>query len=306
MAGAARLTAGPLAGCARTSRRSASADRTAADCRVGGLARANAPPFGQPRDRPRRSRRSWASSRVRRSVQLGLRRTRGRRPARAIGAGPSSAASAACTRAVQLGAGPGVEQRRSRRAGTCASTVLPATHRIAGLQLDAQHAPGDRRRDDEAIADARLAFLVDRDLRAGRGVDRRELGRHRRGPERPDERSRRRTTTTGGRRTPSAVAKNRFVGANGAMAAIRALFRTATRSRRSSRRRTDQARDRRPRPASRRRGAGVRRRPMTTSGKPIQLGLEAPSRCAPRSRSPITSPSGHGRRASGAPARRAG
>ena len=35
---------------------------------------------------------------------------------------------------------------------------------LARLELDAQHAPGQRRRDHEAIAHARLALLVERHL----------------------------------------------------------------------------------------------------------------------------------------------
>ena len=44
------------------------------------------------------------------------------------------------------------------------SSVTPRTHRVPGFELDALHAPGHRRRHHEALADARLAFLVDGDL----------------------------------------------------------------------------------------------------------------------------------------------
>ncbi len=87
------------------------------------------------------------------------------------------AARAAATAASGLGPGPGVEEHRRRRAGRWPARSRPPD-RVAGLEVDAQHAPGHRRGDDEAVAHARLALLVD-------GHQQRRPARRWRGPRAP-------------------------------------------------------------------------------------------------------------------------
>ena len=111
---------------------------------------------------------------------------------------PPAPPSAAFARARRLGARPVVEQRRSRSAGT-REHGLAGHDRIARLQLDAPHAPGQRRRDDVAIAHARPRLLLDRHLQRAAAPPSRN--RPDEAPaERPDEE--RGTTRSGRRRSP--------------------------------------------------------------------------------------------------------
>ena len=149
--------------CARTARRSASADRELGAAAARRPRGASAPPSRRSSRSSRGDQPPWASSRGRAAAcaRPAARSARGLLadrawPARAPRPRPA-------TRAVSSARVRGVEQRRRHAAGRSrARCGRRAPDRRARAR--SQHAPGDRRRDHEAIAHARLAFLVERDL----------------------------------------------------------------------------------------------------------------------------------------------
>ncbi len=70
---------------------------------------------------------------------------------------------AASPRRRRAAPGPRLASRGSSGSGSMRATTAPGCDGVAGVELAAQQPPGRRRRDHEAIAHARLAFLVDRD-----------------------------------------------------------------------------------------------------------------------------------------------